>query len=364
MKVLIISREIPPHGGGAGVVALNYCKALSVGGAEVTLIATEPQKGLFDSLDNFKLISIPTKRGMWIFSMIKELVKLSVSGFDKIIINDVAATYVTGILFNSLDFKKSLVVLHGSEPENIYNNPSFLHKLILYPYFYKRSIKLSNKIIAVSHYMKAKFLEETPFTNSERIVVIHSGFELPSPTLDLVKKNSTRKILLTVSRIEEGKGFREMLETLEPILRADLNLMWVIIGKGAFYDDFSNMVANSSVKAQIILKGYVEYSELNIHYQEADLFILLSNYKESLGLVYIEAQAFGCPVIGYNSYGVKETVLNGKTGFLVNSPKDIINIIEEKKYLGLVKNDIISNAQQFSLSHMYKKLIQVFENEK
>ena len=48
----------------------------------------------------------------------------------------------------------------------------------------------------------------------------------------------------------------------------------------------------------------------------ADLFILPSE-QESFGLVALEAQSFGVPVIGTNMGGLPEVVAHGKTGFLL-----------------------------------------------
>ena len=361
MKLLIISREIPPHGGGAGIVALNYCKALSRKGVEVTILTTEPKQGLFDGFNNIRLITIPASRGVWVFSMFKKLSELSMGEFDQVILNDVAATFIAGIYFNKLILGKSSLVLHGSEPENIYNNPSFIHKVILYPYFYKRVVALSNKIIAVSHYMKEKFLHETNFQDDEKILVIHSGIDIPKYETGIT---SNKNILLTVARIEEGKGFVNMWSVIEPMLFADSSLQWVIVGEGSFFKDFYNIVSKSPVSSQVSMKGYVENYKLSTYYLQADLFILLSNYKESFGLVYIEAQAYGCPVVGYNRYGVKETILNKKTGFLVDDAKELIKIVSEKKYLELKQSDIISNAQKFSHNNMYKQFTEAFKNEK
>lgn len=364
MKVLIVSREIPPHGGGAGVVALNYCKAFIENGVETTIITTQPKVGLFDSFDKLKLISFPATRFLWVYHMAKALIRISLQSFDKIIINDVAAAYVTGIVFSEKELSKSFVFLHGSESENIYNTPSLLHRIMFYPYFFKRVIKYSNRIIAVSHFMKDKFVDETNFSDKDRISVVHNGMKLPTNPVTVVNSEFRGFTLLTVSRLEEGKGFREMFKVLEPVLLSDSSLQWVIVGKGAFFDEFSHIISGSRVRSQISLKGYVDNERLSSYYLTSDLFILLSNYKESLGLVYIEAQAFGCPAVGYNRYGVRETIVDGITGFLINDAEDLVEIIKEKKHLSLSKADILLNSQMFSLEHMYEKFLEVSNDEK
>ena len=56
--------------------------------------------------------------------------------------------------------------------------------------------------------------------------------------------------------------------------------------------------------------------ELVILYNKAKL-VVYTPYMEPFGLVPLEAMSCGTPVVGVNEGGVMETVLNGKTGILV-----------------------------------------------
>ena len=73
---------------------------------------------------------------------------------------------------------------------------------------------------------------------------------------------------------------------------------------------------------------------------------------EDFGIVPVEAQAAGCPVIAMNAGGTAETVLNGETGILMNEQTEaaLLNAIEEINSsswdIGKMKN----HTKQFSVS--------------
>ena len=72
--------------------------------------------------------------------------------------------------------------------------------------------------------------------------------------------------------------------------------------------------------------------------------------EEEFGLVPIEAQACGCPVIAYGEGGVKETVIEEETGLFFREPTSqrLVEVIEEFERTGLDAHKIIANAQRFS----------------
>ena len=106
----------------------------------------------------------------------------------------------------------------------------------------------------------------------------------------------------------------------------------------------------------IIFEGAKNREELRYYYSNVDIFWLLSNFDESFGLVYLEAQACGCPAIGRNSAGVKEAINDGESGFLINSEDEVLDILKDKKYLKLKQEDVLSFSGKFKLDEQVKIL--------
>jgi len=73
---------------------------------------------------------------------------------------------------------------------------------------------------------------------------------------------------------------------------------------------------------------------------------------EDFGLTSIEAQSCGKPVIGLNKAGIKETVINGKTGILFNyqTVKSISKAIKKFETVKINPTDCQKNASRFSKS--------------
>jgi glycosyltransferase involved in cell wall biosynthesis len=61
--------------------------------------------------------------------------------------------------------------------------------------------------------------------------------------------------------------------------------------------------------------GRIERADLHRYYSAADLFVF-PGIRESLGMVYLEAQACGLPVVAFNNGGIPEVVQDKMTGFL------------------------------------------------
>jgi glycosyltransferase involved in cell wall biosynthesis len=109
--------------------------------------------------------------------------------------------------------------------------------------------------------------------------------------------------------------------------------------------------------------GAVSDAELANLYTGAKALIF-SALDEDFGMVPVEAMAYGTPVIGLAQGGVKETVIEGKTGMLFQKPEveDVISVITkfaktDKEW----KNECVRQAQKFSKEN-FKKQIRAYVN--
>ncbi|WP_243032851.1 glycosyltransferase family 4 protein [Vibrio cincinnatiensis] len=360
MKILIFSHEYPPKIGGAGIVAQEYAHCLSAAGHDITVLTqlTEEDNLCSDS-KIFHVVRVKAKNRFWFLSY-RNAANFDL--FDLIILNDVGAAYTAGLFFNRELLSKCIILLHGSEPETVFLNPTLIRKLSLFKYTYSRALNKCKKIIAVSSFMKDKFLNYTGlFSLVNKIVVIHNFIDhkLFKPRID----NSFRSdiglpddafLLVSVSRIVFGKGYLEKINLFENLVNTfKKDIFWLIAGDGEDLEYFKNVVSDKKLTNRIVFLGAVPRNQLPRIYSNSNLFWLLSNYEESLGLVYIEAQACGCPALGWNSSGVREAIINNETGYLVNSEDEIIELF----LLNNFKNIDIDNVMNFSSKFHSDKLV-------
>ena len=113
----------------------------------------------------------------------------------------------------------------------------------------------------------------------------------------------------------------------------------------------------------LITIGKVDFSVLNQYYSIADVFISLSR-DESLGLTTCEAQICGVPVIAFDHAAIKETIIDGKTGYILNNNDDVDKIVkaivEVVENAPFKKEDIVLNGQRFQKNEHAKRMLDLF----
>lgn len=122
------------------------------------------------------------------------------------------------------------------------------------------------------------------------------------------------------------------------------NKKLIIIGDGPDFHKIKNMT-----KPNIYLLGYIPFHELKQYLQKAKAFVYAA--EEDFGIVPVEAQACGTPVIAYNKGGLTETVSNNLTGifFYEQSVDSLIDAIKRFESAELLPPDQIrEHACQFS----------------
>lgn len=366
MKILIFSHEFPPQVGGAGIVAEQYASCLGLAGHAVTVLTHS--FGQASSCGLYKVQRVKTL-GKLRFLMYRKAVNFS--EYDAVVLNDITAAYTAGLLFRRRLLKKSIMMLHGSEPENIFIHPTGIKKYTFFRRFYVRALKNVPLIVSVSKFMKKKFLGYSGLMSlSQKITVVpnfvdHTLFSSshdPSFRASLGISNESF-LLLTVSRVVFKKGFLEKLEIFHRLINeGKKDYYWVIVGDGADFSEIKSIVLKRGLSDRIFFLGSVNRHGLPRIYSSCDLFWLLSNFEESFGLVYLEAQACGCPVMGRNAAGVMEAIHHNESGYLVDNGEQAYQILVSGEFLKLKQAQVVGNARQFD-STVLMRILAHFPNQ-
>jgi phosphatidylinositol alpha-1,6-mannosyltransferase len=133
---------------------------------------------------------------------------------------------------------------------------------------------------------------------------------------------SGRKVVLTVGRLQLRKGQDMMIRALPAIRRAVPNVLYVIVGDGDERARLKQLAVDEGVQECVQFRGEPADNELIDCYQQCDLFVLANRQVgqdiEGFGMVLIEAQACGKPVVAGASGGTAETMQVPETGRIVN----------------------------------------------
>lgn len=180
------------------------------------------------------------------------------------------------------------------------------------------------------------------------------------------KSNLQNKQLISVGRLENIKGFSDLIDIFNIFQKTHPNWILNIIGDGSEKQNLQNKINELNLQNKIFLCGTKLSDELEKEYLNSSIY-LMTSFSESFGLVLVEAASYGLPLIAFDSaQGAKEIIENNKNGFLVaNRDKnqfvkkidEIINNFELQKSLS--ENSIIV-ANKFSknnISEIWNKFI-------
>jgi len=145
-------------------------------------------------------------------------------------------------------------------------------------------------------------------------------------------------IISTVSRLHEYKGIDTVLRALA-LLPAGLRerFHYVLVGTGPDRARLENLALELGVESAVQWLGLIDDRSLCDVYRASNLFVLCTRENlnqrevEGFGLVFLEAQACGTPVIGARSGGIPDAVSDGNGGWLVkpDDPADLARKFEE-----------------------------------
>ncbi|MBU4332455.1 glycosyltransferase family 4 protein, partial [Patescibacteria group bacterium] len=137
-------------------------------------------------------------------------------------------------------------------------------------------------------------------------------------------------MILSVGMLKQRKGFHVSLKAVAQVKEKYPNLRYYIVGRQEdknYFEKLKQIVKDYNLENSVVFLENISDRELKKLYNQADLFLLTPVYIkgnfEGFGLVYLEAGAFGKPVVGSLGSGAEEAVVHNETGLLVpqNDPK-------------------------------------------
>ncbi len=258
-----------------------------------------------------------------------------------------------------------IITLHGTYAVLFLEHP-------LYNYFQYHAYKNAKALIAVSHYTKSR-VEKYSVKND--IVVVPNGINLPVKATP--RELGEKKVLLGIGGLKRRKGFHLVIEALSKIEDVAQNLIYYIVGgeqDPLYAKELRALIKTHSLQERVIMTGRVTEEEKERLYNEADLFILTPVSEglrfEGFGLVYLEANARGVPVIATMGSGAEEAVKNGYNGLLANEsdPSDIALKVKEMLSDPIRYSEVSGNAlewaQKMQWSNNVKRYLDIYDSKR
>lgn len=162
-----------------------------------------------------------------------------------------------------------------------------------------------------------------------------------------------RKGILVVARMIAPKKIKEAIE-----IATDLNERIVLIGPaGPTKEDgeyFADLKINYFNKPNIDYVGYLDQDKIISYYQKARVLLFISE-SEGMPLSVLEAQSTGLPIVANRVGGVKDIIIEGKTGCFID---DINNRKEiEERMIQAKKINPTDCRKNIVMNYSYKKMV-------
>ncbi len=191
----------------------------------------------------------------------------------------------------------------------------------------RRVIVISNfsrEQITKRHQIKPERLSLLPCALDDALTTVEPARTGPHQSLA-----DGQRVVLTVARMvaaEQYKGHDAILRALPHVLDWVPNLAYVVVGEGDDRSRIEALADSLGLRPHVIFTGAVSDSQLAALYKRADVFALpartvLTGQEakgEGFGIVFLEAMAFGKPVIGPSEGAPAEIIHHGQHGLLVN----------------------------------------------
>jgi len=331
---LLITLGFPPAVGGMQQHLYQRCRA--VYGGQITVLAPQTAGWReFDAQQTFPIRRLSGFLGQT--PVIKRFLQLILPFFHTLALyHQQAFDWIEcgqalpfGLI--ALYFKKALGV-----PYLVWAYGSDILKPQRYP-FLKRLLHviLSNAdaLVAVSQSTKRKIVQLG--LDPEKITVIHPSvdtrrFHSQNDRSAVMARHHLqgKRVILTVARLVERKGIDIVIQALTKVLEVIPEAVYLVVGTGPYKRKLESLAEELGLERRVIFVGKVPDEELPCYYGACDVFVLISRTladkgeMEGFGIVYLEAEACGKPVIAGRGGGASEAVEDGVTGLLVD-PSDV-----------------------------------------
>ena len=220
----------------------------------------------------------------------------------------------------------------------------------------EKIVMTSSNIVTASSEFENMLIADTYKVDENKIKKIIPGVdrEIFSPDLSIKREN----IFLSIGRIQEQKGQLQTLEFLNNFKKIENDFRCIFIGgpSGKYGDEYllelEQTVKDFNLETHVEFLDNLEQTKIIELLNKAKLLIHTSRF-ETFGLVAIEANTMGVPVLTINNGSLMEIIENNKNGYLSENLIDIEvnnfvkNLLNENKKFEEISLSCIEKSKKY-----------------
>jgi phosphatidyl-myo-inositol dimannoside synthase len=203
-------------------------------------------------------------------------------------------------------------------------------------------VKRASAVVSISNFLK-QVLYQDYGVDKDKIHVIYPTVDTSERHVDEQKSAAfkrslvgEKRVILMVGRLaSKRKGFDKAILSLPSILDEVADVKLVIVGPGD-QTELKLLVQQVDMQDNVLFTGEVSRQELLLIFASCDVFLLptrtIRGDVEGFGVVFLEANLMGKPVIGGYTGGTEDAIMNDQTGLLIDG-NDVSQISRATKTL-------------------------------
>ncbi len=319
MKILFLSHEFPPFGGGAGRILSLLCEELHRRGIAMTVLTAAPPRDIKQTFP-FEVVYFPTFRKkrfttnvpsmlLYLFQTLLYCLSGKAKGHSLVFSNMSIPAGIAGIVLRRALKIPHVIWYHNTEvTQNRAAGAGFLFRWAYQFIGQRASVNL----------FVSKSLKEL----AETYGIIPSMGILPNATRiqcdTRISYKSGNKLFLFAARMEPVKNPMVLLKAIDVLHRTNrlAGLKFVFVGSGTLFSEVQQNILEFKLNGVASLHSVAPFEGMADLYKSAYALILPS-IVEGYPTTVIEAGMFGVPTIATHTIGNCDAVLHNETGILV-----------------------------------------------
>jgi phosphatidylinositol alpha-1,6-mannosyltransferase len=227
------------------------------------------------------------------------------------------------LMFRRFTSVRTVVYVHGEEITTDDPYDSEHHRA-------QRGLLASDRIIVVSRFTQMAARRLLGERANGRISLIENGvdterFHPMEKRMDLLALYRLEGcfVFVSVCRLLEKKGIDHAIRAFAQVARRYPDCRYLVVGTGPYEDNLRQEAVDAGVEDKVVFAGDVPDEDLVDHYCLGDVFVmpnreLPNGDTEGFGLVFLEANSCGLPVVAGRDGGSMDAVQNGANGLVVD----------------------------------------------
>lgn len=371
MRILVLTHEYPPIGGGGGRVAQDICRGLTERGHELRVLTAQCNQSIKTiSEESIKVIRLKSGRrqafradlramfGFVWASFFEGLKQIKTWKPDVIHVHFAVPAGVSAYWLHLFTKVPYIITAHlGDVPGGVPEKTNRWFRWI-YP-FTPLIWRKAAGIAAVSEFTK-DLAQKSYDVNIE---VVENGVDLKGLDPGIISINNPPRIVFA-GRFAPQKNMAQLLTVLVSI--TDLDWKCDLIGDGPLFNEIKSEITSHNLDDRITLTGWLTPEQVIEHYRHSDI-LLMTSLSEGLPVVGVQSMAMGLALVLSRVGGCVNLVEEGRNGYLLN-PEDTAEFEEALRKLLLNPDRLLSFrlasrqlADRFSLDRSvtkYENLLQ------